>query len=87
MKKHMRKRLLALLAVLMLILCGCGETKIVHCDHCGDEITLEADSNITEDWIVFCKQCEEDLFADNPVVDPGESKVGKKCIFSLHSTG
>mgnify|MGYP003400080934 CR=1 FL=1 len=23
------------------------------------------------DWIIYCKQCEKDLFGDNPVVSPG----------------
>lgn len=57
-----------LLAFLMLsLLAGCA-TRTVHCDACGDEITVEEKSNIEEDWIVFCKTCEEDLFGDNPVV-------------------
>ena len=69
--RFLKRCILPVFAVLLLTFSGCGEPRTVHCDHCGGEITLEADSNITEDWIVFCKQCEEDLFADNPVVDPG----------------
>ncbi len=61
------KRLLAivLLIVALLSLAGCGEPRIVHCDRCGVEIELDANSNITEDWIVFCEDCGE------PVVEPG----------------
>ena len=61
--------LLAVLALLVLT-AGCGGTKIVHCDHCGGEIELAAGDKIEEDWIVFCKTCEEELFGDNPVVSP-----------------
>lgn len=61
---------LALLAILF-CLGGCGRTRIVHCDRCGSEITLSADDKIQEDWIVFCKTCEESLFHDDPVVSPG----------------
>lgn len=62
--------LLALLA-LMALLAGCGGTKTVHCDHCGDEIELAASDKIEEDWSVFCKTCEEEIFGENPVVSPG----------------
>lgn len=69
----MAKRILSLLllAALLLTLAACGETRTVHCDHCGADIELASDSNIEEDWIVFCKTCEEELFGDNPVVSPG----------------
>ncbi len=68
----MTKRILALiaLAVLLLGLAACGGTKTVHCDHCGAEIVLPQSSNIEEDWTVFCKTCEEELFGDTPVVSP-----------------
>lgn len=50
-----------LLCLLALLLCGCGgKGGIVHCDGCGAEITLEPGSKITEDWIVFCKTCEQE---------------------------
>lgn len=66
----MTKRIVEmLLAVIMLLaLTACGGTRTVLCDRCGAEITVEKDSNITEDWIVFCKDCEEEI---GPVVDPG----------------
>lgn len=68
----MRRLFAALLCVaaLLAVLTGCGGTRIVHCDHCGDEITLSASDKIQEDWIVFCKTCEEELFGDDPVVSP-----------------
>ena len=67
MKKSALTLLLVLMALLSLTACR-KETKIVHCDRCGDEIVLDADDRITEDWIVFCKTCEEEAFGDNPVV-------------------
>lgn len=67
------KRVTALLLSILALaaLAGCGEARTVHCDHCGGEILLEAGSNMDEDWIVFCKTCEEELFGDDPVVEPG----------------
>lgn len=64
------KRLIAIalliLALLGLAACG-GEKRIVHCDRCGKEIEIPADSNVTEDWIVMCKECEEEV---GPIVQP-----------------
>ena len=60
-----------LLAAMVLMTAACGkEGRTVTCDGCGEAIIVEADSNITDEWIVFCKTCEEDLFGDNPVVSP-----------------
>ena len=62
------KTVIALLLLLLLLaLAGCGAQKIVHCDRCGKEIRLDADSRITEEWTVFCKECEEEI---GPIVEP-----------------
>lgn len=64
----MKKLLIVLiLALSLLALTGCGEKRIVHCDRCGKEVKVEADSNITDDWIIFCKECEQEI---GPVVIP-----------------
>ena len=65
----MKLRLIAaLLLVLALLLCGCGaKTKTVHCDRCGKEVELPADSKIDEDWIFFCPDCAEEI---GPIVQP-----------------
>ena len=64
-----RTLLLCLLLTLLLLLGGCKkETRVVHCDRCDAEIAVEADSNITEDWIVFCKTCELEAFGGTGVV-------------------
>ena len=64
----MKRLIAALLLVLVLLgLAACGgETRIVHCDRCGKEVVLPADSKITEDWIVFCKECEAEV---GPIVE------------------
>ena len=63
------KKLLCLLLtlILMLTLFACGK-KSVTCDHCGNPIDLPANSNITEDWIVYCKTCELELFGEEGLV-------------------
>ncbi len=66
----MRKRICIVLAALMLlsaILTGCAAakpTRIVHCDRCGKECVIPADSNMTEDWILYCTDCEKELGLD-----------------------
>lgn len=58
----------ALLLILTLSLCGCGEKKTLHCDNCGIEVKADADSNMEEDWIIYCEDCNEELFGDDPVL-------------------
>ena len=65
----MERRIILCLLAVLLLLSGCGkETRTVTCDGCGGEIALEADSKITDDWIVFCKTCEQELFGGTGVV-------------------
>lgn len=69
----MAKRFLALtlIALMLLSLTACGEKRIVHCDHCGSEILIEADSNMEEDWIIYCGPCNEELFGGT-LIDKAE---------------
>ena len=61
--------LICLLAAMVLLMSACGkEKRTVTCDGCGEAIIVEADSNITDEWIVFCKTCEKELFGDEGVV-------------------
>ena len=56
---------LILCLALMLSLFGCGkEPKLLHCDGCGKDLTVDADSNMDEDWIVLCPQCEKEALGD-----------------------
>lgn len=70
MKKPVLSLLLA--AAMLLTLAACGEEpRIVHCDRCGVEIEVEADSNITGEWILFCGDCNVDLYGEDGLVLPG----------------
>ena len=64
----MKKIILILIAICMLLaLTGCGKTKILHCDHCGEEVEVKESSNMEEDWIIYCEKCNEELFTDDPL--------------------
>lgn len=66
--KKMKKILIALMILLALLtMFGC-KTKTLHCDHCGKEVTVEESSNMEEDWVIYCKECNEKLFADDPLL-------------------
>lgn len=67
--KRFLRRLLAVLfaAALCVSLLGCVPTKTVHCDGCGKELKIAADSNMTEDWTIFCRECEVALGLDKVV--------------------
>lgn len=67
---NMRKVLCLLLIVAMVLMmaaCG-GETRTVTCDGCGTEVRVDADSKITDEWILFCKTCEKELFGEEGIV-------------------
>lgn len=68
------KKLLLLTAALALgALClGCGGTKTLHCDHCGEEVRVEADSNMEEDWIIYCGPCNTLLFGEEGLISPAD---------------
>ena len=61
----MLKRIIALLLLALMIFtfCACGNAT-VHCDRCGKEI--RCDKKITEEWIIFCAECEEEI---GPIVE------------------
>ncbi|MBP3633431.1 MAG: hypothetical protein J6J43_02530 [Oscillospiraceae bacterium] len=62
------KRIAVLLLVLLMLftMSACGEKRILHCDGCGVECKVDADSNMTEDWLIYCKDCNNEIFADDP---------------------
>ena len=57
----MKKLMVFLLALVMLpALYGCG-TKTLHCDGCGAEVKVEKSSNMEEDWLVLCEECNQEI--------------------------
>lgn len=58
MKKTIVLALMMLLALSSLSACK-GETKTLTCDGCGKLVEVEADSNMTDEWILFCEECGE----------------------------
>lgn len=63
------KKLLCFLVILvaLLTLCSC-KAKTLHCDACGKEVTVKESSNMEEDWIIYCDECNEKLFATDPLL-------------------
>lgn len=62
----MLKKLLLILLVfsLVLSLSACFKKKTLHCDGCGKEVQVAESSNMEESWLVFCKECNEDIDFD-----------------------
>ncbi len=71
----MKKLALLLFAITLLAaLTGCSSTtgsKILTCDGCGTKVTVEKDSNMEEDWIIYCDSCNEELFGDHSILGNG----------------
>ena len=57
-----------ILTAALLTFGGCG-TKTLHCDGCNKELKVSKSSNMEEDWIIFCEDCEEEVFGDEPLVE------------------
>ena len=64
----MKVRFLALVMVLLLVLVGCGETRTVKCDNCGEDVKVEDGSNIEDSWIVYCEACYKKRFGEGGMV-------------------
>ncbi len=58
----------AVLLISLMLLCGCGAKKTLHCDNCGKEVTVSQSSNMEEDWAIYCEECNEELFGDDPIL-------------------
>ena len=67
-KIHIRFIIMGTLLAALLLLTGCGETKTVTCDGCGKAVEIKADSNMDDSWIVFCGECETDLFGEDGLI-------------------
>ncbi len=64
----MKKLLCAFLILAALMTLAACKTKTLHCDHCGKELEVEEKSNMEEDWIIYCDDCNEKLFATDPLL-------------------
>ncbi len=64
----MKKFTIILLAMAMLFLMTSCATKTLHCDNCNAEVKVAENSNMEEDWAIFCESCNEELFADDPLL-------------------
>ena len=66
----MKKLLFATLLVLTLgvVLTACGEKKILQCDNCYSEIKVSADSEMTDEWILFCETCADEITVEDPAL-------------------
>lgn len=66
----MAKRIIitVIAASLVFVLASCG-AKTVKCDHCKEDIKVSADSNITDDWIMYCKDCNESLKIEEEIIN------------------
>ena len=60
------KKILCLLMIasMLLAMTGCGKTKTLHCDDCNKEITVKENSDMNEDWNIFCEDCEAKRIGD-----------------------
>lgn len=66
----MLKKILVAIIALSVLVCfaGCGAKKTLHCDNCQAEVQVDEDSNMTEEWILYCEPCNEELFGDDPIL-------------------
>lgn len=64
------KKLLCLIitSALIFALCGCIKMKTLSCDGCGTEVSVRESSNMTDEWIIYCEECNEEFFGDNPLL-------------------
>ena len=60
--------IILLVISLILVMVGCGATKVLHCDNCNKEVKVEESSNMEESWVIYCEECNEELFGDDPLL-------------------
>jgi len=58
----MKKILCFVLALAMVLaVSGCGKTKTLICDGCEKEVQVSESSNMTDEWLIFCEDCQDDV--------------------------
>ena len=61
----MKGKLLILLLAVLLLLTACGKTRTIACDGCGKQQEIKASSNMDDSWIIYCRECEDQLMDKN----------------------
>ena len=61
MKKLISAILISALVCALLMAAGCAATKLLHCDRCGADVHVPANSNLEEDWLIFCNACSDEM--------------------------
>lgn len=64
----MKSKIMVLLLTVALLLSGCGKAKTVSCDRCGEPQKVKASSNVDDSWIIYCTDCEKELFGEEGLV-------------------
>lgn len=68
----MKKTLCILMtAGILFTLTACAKTKALHCDNCGKEITVKESSDMDDSWLIYCEECNEELFGEDPLLGNG----------------
>lgn len=65
----MKKIITVFLILLTLSFVSCGEVKTLHCDSCGKAVEVDADSNMEEEWTIYCGECEHEKGLDTLIVE------------------
>ena len=68
----MPKKISVLLAILLVMLCASSctkEMKKLTCDGCGKEVEVEKSSNMEEEWIILCEDCQPEIEFEDPFAE------------------
>ncbi len=68
-----KSALITALLLILFTLSACGETKNVYCDNCSTQISIDADSDMNDEWIIYCEPCSEELMG-------GEDLIGDEVL-------
>ena len=60
--------ILGLIFAMLLSICSCIKLKTLTCDGCGKEVEVAESSNMNDEWIIYCEECNEEFFGDDPLL-------------------
>ena len=66
-KEFVVKKALCFLAAVSVLLTvgGCAKTKTLHCDKCNAEIAVKENSDMNEEWGIYCDECQKEIFSED----------------------